>query len=205
MTEPDKPDIGSYTHERETVISSDRVYAGRIFTVDVDHVRLGNGRESMRDVVRHCGASLIVPVLEDNRLIMVRQFRYAIGEILVELPAGKLDVAGEAPLECAQRELAEETGYAAQSWHRLGFIYTSPGFCDERIHCFLALGLQRCSVKTSDSEENIEIVHVTYKEAMDFIASGAICDAKTIAGLSMAHVFYPALDPATVSKVSDPT
>ncbi|MEW6364409.1 MAG: NUDIX hydrolase [Acidobacteriota bacterium] len=174
--------------EIEHRLEGERVYSGRIVRLDVDRVRLGNGVETIREVVRHPGASLVVPLLDDGRVVLVRQYRYAVAEMLLELPAGKLDAAGEEPLACAQRELAEETGYAALTWIPLGDFYTTPGFTDEKIHCFLAAGLLPAQGRSADEDESIEVVPVAMTEAVELVRRGAIRDAKTIAALLLAQL-----------------
>ena len=174
--------------KREHRLEGERVYSGCIVRLDVDRVRLGSGVETIREVVRHPGASLVVPVLDDGRVVFVRQYRYAVAETLIELPAGKLDTTGEEPLACAQRELAEETGYAARTWRRLGEFYTTPGFTDEKIHCYLATGLLPAQGRSADEDECIEVVTVPMSEAIELVRRGAIRDAKTIAALLLVQM-----------------
>jgi len=169
----------------ETRIDGRRVFEGRMISVEVDRVRFADGAEAVREVVRHPGAVVVVPLLSDGRVLLERQFRYPAGLELVELPAGKLD-PGEDPLECARRELAEETGHGAASWRLLASFYSAPGFCDEVMHCFLAEGLAPGAQGHTDDDERIELLAVPWAEALAMIDSGAIRDAKSIAGVLLA-------------------
>ncbi len=167
---------------RETRIAGERLYTGRVLNLDVDRVGLAGGGEAVREVVRHPGAAVVVPVLDDGRVLLVRQFRYAAGETLLELPAGTRD-GGEEPAACAARELAEETGFGASSLQYLTGFFTAPGFTDEFIHCFVASGLAPAAAAVKDADEELNLLPVTLDEARRLIASGAIRDAKTIVGL----------------------
>jgi len=167
---------------REMKIAGERLYTGRVLSLEVDRVRLAGGAEAVREVVRHPGAAVVVPMLDDGRVVLVRQFRYAAGETLLELPAGKRD-GNEDPAACAARELAEETGFAAARLEYLAGFFTAPGFTDEFIHCFLASGLRPVAGPGQDADEELELRFVTLDEARRLIASGEIRDAKTIVGL----------------------
>jgi len=167
----------------EQRIASERKYDGRVVKLDVDRVRLDDGRESVREVIRHPGAVLIVPVFDDGRVLMIRQHRYAPGCDLLELPAGTLDHAGESLVDAARRELAEETGYSAREWRLLTSFYTTPGFTDELIHCFLATGLAEDAAGEPDADEQIEPVVLPLAEARAMARRGEIRDAKTMVGL----------------------
>ncbi len=167
----------------EQRIASERKYDGRVVKLDVDRVRLDDGRESVREVIRHPGAVLIVPVFDDGRVLMIRQHRYAPGCELLELPAGTLDHAGESLVDAARRELAEETGYSAREWRLLTSFYTTPGFTDELIHCFLATGLAPGATGEPDEDEQIEPVLLPLAEARAMARRGEIRDAKTMVGL----------------------
>lgn len=180
--------VGSAGHDlkkggaREVKIAGGRVYSGRVLSLEVDRVRLPGGGEAVREVVRHPGAAVVVPVLDDGRVLLVRQFRYAAGETLLELPAGKRD-GGEDPAACAARELAEETGLRAADLRYLTGFFTAPGFTDEFIHCFVARGLTPAAEAVQDADEELELLPVTLSEAHCLIANGEIRDAKTIVGL----------------------
>ncbi len=169
----------------ETRIEGRRAFQGRLISVDVDRVRFADGAEAVREVVRHPGAVVVVPLLPDGRVLLERQFRYPTGTELIELPAGKLD-PGEDPLECARRELAEETGHGAASWRLLASFYSAPGFCDEVMHCFLAEGLAPGAEGQADDDERIELLAVPWAEALAMVDGGTIRDAKSIAGLLLA-------------------
>lgn len=169
----------------ETRIDGRRVYTGRAVSLDVDRVRLDDGTEAVREAVRHPGAVVLVPLDADGRVLFVRQFRYVPGESLLELPAGTLR-PGEAPEACARRELAEETGRAPGRLRHLATFYSAPGFCDERVHCFLATDLETAAGAHPDEDERIEVVPMPFAEAEAAVRSGALRDAKTIAGVLLA-------------------
>ena len=178
----DHPDWGS-DPRRETKIAGERLYSGHILHLEVDRVRLAGGGEAIREVVRHPGAAVVVPVLDDGRVLLVRQFRYAAGETLLELPAGKRD-GDEEPAACAARELAEETGLCAGTLEYLTGFFTAPGFTDEFIHCFVASGLTPATGAVGEADEELlELLPVTLDEAHGLIACGEIRDAKTMIGL----------------------
>lgn len=166
----------------EERLASERVFTGRVLSLEVDRVRLPGGGEAVREVVRHPGAAVIVPILGDGRVVLVRQFRYAAGETLLELPAGKRE-ADEDPAACAARELAEETGLRAARLDYLIGYYTAPGFTDEFLHCFVASGLTPAAGAVRDADEHCELVPLPLDEALCRIAAGEIRDAKTILGL----------------------
>ncbi len=165
-------------------VRRETVFEGRIVTVSVDSVPLGDGTDARIEVVRHPDAVTIVPVDGVGRVVMVRQHRHAIGGPLLELPAGKID-RGERPAEAAQRELREETGLAAAELRPLGGFYSAPGFLTEYLHLFLAAGLAP-SPLDPDPLEDLEVVRVPAGEALAMVARGELRDAKTIAGLAMA-------------------
>lgn len=170
-------------------ISSKRVYSGRIISVDVDEVRFPDGSVGQLEMVRHSGASAVVPLLdsrEDPRVLLIRQYRYAADGYVYEIPAGRLD-PGEAPESCASRELREETGYSAASLRQLTTIYTTPGFTDERIHLFVAEGLT-LGVSDREADEFLELHPVSLSEAVAMTQSGEIVDAKTSVALLLAYL-----------------
>jgi ADP-ribose pyrophosphatase len=165
-------------------VSSDperEIYSGRVVTLRLKQVRTADGRLVVREVVEHAPGVAVVAVDDDGQVLLVRQPRPAVGARLLELPAGIVD-PGETPLESARRELAEETGFAAQSMEPLVEFYTSPGFSTERLHVFAATGLGPAQV-APDEDEEIELVRVPVREAVERILGGEITDAKTIAGL----------------------
>lgn len=162
------------------------VHVGPVFSVErreFTNPRDPSAPSIVRDIVRHPGAVAVVPVLDDGRLVLIRNHRVAVDEWLVELCAGKLE-RGEAPASAAGRELIEETGYRADSVTPLGTIYTSPGFADELMHLFLARGLHVVPQALEDGER-IEVILRTPEEALAMIESGEIRDGKTIAGLML--------------------
>ena len=169
---------------QERTIRSERVYEGKIIAVRVDTVELPSGRETRREIVEHSGATAIVAVDSEGDVLLVRQYRKPVERALLEIPAGGIE-AGEDPLECARRELAEETGFAAVRWDKLGLFFTTPGFCTEDMHVFLATGLRPVE-GSADFDETIELVRCPLSTVPELIASGEICDAKSIAGLLLA-------------------
>lgn len=169
----------------ERLVSSRRVYEGRIVNLRVDTVRLASGRVTTREIVEHGGSVAIVALNEEDSVLLVNQFRAAVGRALLEIPAGTLEVGEEAEA-CALRELREETGYVARHMEEIHVFYTSPGFCDERIRLYLATGL-RPGAQDVETDESIEVVKLPLNRALKMIGSGEICDGKTILGLSVAH------------------
>ena len=172
--------VSSGQNNRQTLI-----HKGRVFNVFQETVTLPNGASIKLDIIRHPGATAIVPLTRSHNVIMLEQYRHAVGGTIWEIPAGTLDDK-EAPLTCAQRELTEETGYTAATWRKLGEITPVPGYSDERIQIFLATDLS-ISVQNLDADEALEVREVTFTEALNMISRGGIQDAKTICGLFMAH------------------
>ena len=168
---------------REKQISQEMKFDGRLIKVTFDVADV-NGKEAWREVVHHPGASAIVVIDDQGRIVMERQFRYALDRGLLEIPAGKLDGA-EDPLHCAKRELEEETGYKASEWISLGAIATSPGFCNEVIHLYVAKGLSKGETNWDD-DEYVELEYYTFDELMEAIRKEEIKDAKTLAALALA-------------------
>jgi len=163
------------------ILRSERIYRGRALNLRVDTIQMLSGRTTTREVVEHGGSVAIVAIDADDNVLLVRQFREPVGEVLLEIPAGGID-PHEEPDACAQRELREETGYCAERMERLGGFYSSPGFCTEYMHLFLATKLCPSPLVAADTEA-IELVRVPLNEVRGLITSGEICDAKTIAGL----------------------
>jgi ADP-ribose pyrophosphatase len=174
----------------ERVISSERPWEGRLVAVRVDTVRLNSGRSASREVVEHPGAVGIL-TWDGERVAMVRQWRHAVGQALLEIPAGTLD-PGEEPLATARRELAEECALSAASWVAGPSFYTAPGFCTERLSLFLATELTEDSVQAPD-DEDLELSWLTLADALAAIERGDVVDAKSIAGLLwLSHRMGPA-------------
>lgn len=178
--------------KNDVLISSTRLYEGKIFKLDLDRIRFPDGSEGEMAVVRHPGASAIVPFLsdpggEDPDLLLLRQYRYAGGGYLYEIPAGRLD-GSETPIECAHRELREETGCTAESVEEMCAPLMTPGFADERIHIFLATGLTRGDT-AYEADEFAEVEVVRLSRALSMIEQGQIVDAKTIIGILFAAGF----------------
>lgn len=176
----------------EVPVSEDVAWTGRIFNVDRLNVKLPDGRVAIRDVVRHPGAVAIVALTEDGRICLVRQYRTALGRVTVEVPAGKLS-PGEDPLECARRELAEETGMEAEKIAFLTTIATSDGFCDELIHIYMATGLS-FTQSSPDADEFINVDLVPLGELVDAVLDGRIEDAKTVVGALICDAIAHRLD-----------
>ncbi|GAB7386189.1 ADP-ribose pyrophosphatase [Bacillaceae bacterium] len=162
----------------EKTVSSETIFRGKVVTLQVDTVQLPNGKLATREIVKHSGAVAVLAVTDDERLILVRQFRKPLERELYEIPAGKLE-PGEDSLACAQRELLEETGYSADRFRHLASFYTSPGFADELLHVYRAEGLRRGEARP-DEDEFVETVSVTLEEAYALIAAEKIRDAKTV-------------------------
>jgi ADP-ribose pyrophosphatase len=176
--------------------SGKRIYTGRVINLDVDVVEFPDGKTGELEVFRHPGASAVVPFLtdptgEDPQLLLIRQYRYAAEGYLYEIPAGRLD-AGEDPAACAHRELKEETGCSAKSMRHLYTMYTTPGFTDERIHIFLAEGLQQ-GEHAREADEYLTVEVVTLSRALAMVKSGEISDAKTALGILYAAGFVAAV------------
>ena len=147
-------------------------------------MELPSGRKTKREIVEHGGVAAIVVIDSENNVLLVRQYRKPVERVLLEIPAGGME-SGEDALVCARRELEEETGFSAERWEELGFFYTSPGFCTEQMHLYLATEL-RPAKNAADDDENIELVRVPLTSIPELIASGEVCDAKSIAGLLIA-------------------
>jgi ADP-ribose pyrophosphatase len=169
----------------EKRIESQPIYSGRVVILSVDTVELPNGQRAKRELVQHPGAVAIVPVADDGKLVLVEQFRYAAGKVLLEIPAGTLQ-PGEDPDLCAERELQEEIGYKPGKLEKLGAIYLAPGYSTEIIHLYLATGLIESRL-AMDSDEFIEVTRLSLAEVFARIDSNAIQDAKTISALMLAR------------------
>ena len=165
----------------ETMLESKEIFAGRVIRVTYDTVRLENGNTSTREVVHHHGGACILPVDEAGNVYLVRQFRYAIGEEIWELPAGKLE-AGEDPFEAARRELGEECGLTADHFEDLGVVYPTVGYDSERIYIWAATGLHPAA-QHLDEDEFLDVVKMPLEKALALVLDGTIRDSKTQVGL----------------------
>lgn len=172
----------------ETRLSGEAVYRGRLLTVHSDRVRLPDGSESVREHIQHPGAVVMIAALDNGKLLFERQFRYPVGRVFLELPAGKIDT-GELPLDTARRELREETGYKARHWLHLGVMHPCIGYSNERIEIFLAHGLVFVGHER-DRGEFLEVMELSLSDAMMAIRDGEITDAKTISAMLWADKIY---------------
>jgi ADP-ribose pyrophosphatase len=175
-----------------TLVSTERIYTGKVVNLDRDTVRFPDGSTGQLEMVRHPGASAVVPLLDeprspDPRVLLIRQFRHAADDFIWEIPAGRLD-PGETPSTCAHRELEEETGMSTDVLSRLTTIFTTPGFTDERIHIFLAHGLKPGKHRR-EADEFMEVQTRKWSEVMTMIRNGEIRDAKTLVGLMFVECF----------------
>lgn len=170
----------------ETYKDGHVVFDGKIIRLEHWTVELPNGHEALREVACHPGAAAVVPVDEDGNIIMVRQYRAPVHRLTLEIPAGKLDSAEEDPFACAKRELSEETGFLADSWRKLTVLETTPGFCNERIHLYLATGLRPGDTHPGE-DEFVATVRVPLAEAFQKVMDGTFRDGKTALGIMMAH------------------
>ena len=165
----------------EETITSEELFKGRIISVRRDTVRLPNGHTSTREVVHHNGGAGIVALNDKGEVALVRQFRYAVGQVLYEIPAGKIE-PGEPPIETARRELGEEAGLTADSLTEFGQIIPTCGYCDEIIYLFLATGLHETH-QNLDEDEFVEPLWLPLAEAKQMVLNGEITDSKTVVGL----------------------
>lgn len=162
----------------EKTISKEDKFRGRIVYMHVDKVRLPDGRESVREIVEHSGGVAIIPVDEDGNVYCVRQYRYAAGEHVLEVPAGKLS-EGEDPFECAVRELSEETGFSADNFVPMGFFYPSIGYCKEKIYIYLATGLRRGKAHL-DEGEFLDVEKYPLDTLVRMVENNELHDGKSI-------------------------
>lgn len=163
------------------IVSSEWVYKGRAVSLRKELVELPSGKRFYREVVVHPGASAIIPITSEGKIILVRQYRHPVGEYILEIPAGTLR-PGEDPETCARRELEEETGYIADELIYLLTIYPCPGYSNERLHIYLARGLRRGALNL-EIDEDLSVVELSLEEALEVIRKGEIKDAKTMAAI----------------------
>ncbi|MEK3991070.1 MULTISPECIES: NUDIX domain-containing protein [Robertmurraya] len=163
----------------EKTIKSEKIFSGKIISLQVDDVELPNGKYSKRELIKHPGAVAVIAITNDGKIVMVEQYRKALERDVVEIPAGKLE-KGEEPSLCAKRELEEETGYVCESLDWLISFYTSPGFADELVHLYVARGLEKKEdAAPPDEDEFVTLVELTLEEALEYIEERKIYDAKT--------------------------
>ena len=192
------------------VVASTPIYHGRILSVRKDDVRMSDGVVAVREVVEHPGAVAVVALHDDGQVVLVHQYRHPVGMFLYELPAGLLDVSGEAPLEAARRELFEETGLVAADWSVLLDIYTSPGMTDELIRIYLARGISESVDRFQPEAEEITmtVVRLPLADALGRVQSGRITNAAAVAGICAAALARDAewrpLRPTDVPWPGDP-
>lgn len=165
---------------KERTLETEEIFKGYIINLKVKTVELPNGDEGQREIVEHHGGAAVIPY-HDGEVILIKQFRKAVEETIYELPAGMIE-EGEEPLDCAQREVEEETGYRANTLEKVCNFYTSPGFTDEELHIYLATDLTKYEQKM-DEHEFVEVVEMPLEEVEDKLAAGQFKDAKTVIGL----------------------
>ena len=171
----------------ETPVSSEEIFHGQIVRLFRDTVRLPNGKTATRELMRHPGAAAVVPLTEEGNVILVRQFRYPFAQVMLEIPAGKLD-PGEDPLVCAKRELTEETGCEAAELVPLGVFYPSVAVLDEKIHLYLARNLTFCAANPDD-DEFLRVEQRPLKTLVEDVMRGGVPDGKTQAAILKAWYF----------------
>ncbi len=164
----------------EKTLSSEKIFSGKVISLQVDEVELPNGKTAKRELIKHPGAVAIIAITDENKIVMVEQYRKALEQTIIEIPAGKLE-RGEQPDVCAKRELEEETSYECESLELLNSFYTSPGFANEIVHVFLAKGLTKKEDAAGlDEDEFVNLMELTIGEALQAIEEKKIYDAKTI-------------------------
>jgi ADP-ribose pyrophosphatase len=170
------------------LIEKQLIYSGKKIQLEVHRLEAENGRITEREVCVHPGAVVVLAFLDDGRIVLIRNVRYSVGQTLIELPAGTLE-KGEDPMNCAGRELLEETGYLAGKLQRIGSFFSSPGVLSEKLHAFAAYHLEKHETALEEGEE-IELLPATFDQAVEMIRAGEICDSKTISTLLMYDRFH---------------
>ena len=171
------------------VTKSENVFNGIVFDVKLDILEYDSGNAGRREVIHHNGGAVVLPITDDGKLVLIKQFRYPLQEILIEAPAGKLEI-GEDPMICATRELTEETGYTAEKIISLGKISTTPGFCDEILYLYLAQDLTVGEHNREEGEYGMEVFEYSLSEVDEMIKNGELIDSKTIAAIYHYKSFY---------------
>ncbi|WP_102274681.1 NUDIX hydrolase [Cytobacillus massiliigabonensis] len=163
----------------EKTLHTEKIFTGKVISLQVEDVELPNGNTSKREIIKHPGAVAILALTDDDKIIMVEQYRKALEKTIIEIPAGKLE-HGEDPVACAKRELEEETGYGCKEMEWLISFYTSPGFADEIVHLYIAKGLSKKENAASlDEDEFVNLMEITLEEAETYLKEQKIYDAKT--------------------------
>lgn len=162
----------------EVKVDSKTVFDGVILHVELDNIKLPNGADATREVIRHVGAACVIPVTDEGKVIMEKQFRYPVSKVMLEIPAGKLNSKEEDRLEAAKRELKEETGYSADEWIDLGIYYPAAAYSDEKISMYLAKGLHKGNQKL-DEDEFLDVYEIPLSDLVEDVMSGKITDGKT--------------------------
>lgn len=170
------------------VVDHKVVYTGKVFNTIVDEVEYESGNRGVREIAEHPGGAVVMPVLDEGRIVFVYQYRYPLKKKIYELPAGKLE-PGEPPEVCARRELKEETGYEAGTLEKLTAIYTTPGFCTEKLHIFIARDLKDGKQQLEEGELGLSLKYISSRDAFEMVRRNEIVDAKTIIGLFFLEKF----------------
>ncbi len=168
---------------REHTFKSERIHEGHIINLRVDYLRNQEGKEVIRELVEHNGGVTICCKPDANSIVLIKQYRYSVDELLYELPAGRIE-KDEEPMPAAKRELTEETGYSAKNWRELSRVYTAPGFCNEMLYMYEATDVT-LSEQSLDDDEEAEVIVMSLKDAWQLVLDGKIRDAKTVAGLGL--------------------
>lgn len=181
-----KINMEDFKNLEEIQKKSEEIFNGQILHLFKDMVELPNGKEAVREVIRHVGAVAVIPITEDGKVIVEQQFRYPLGRVITEIPAGKLDSMNEDRLAAAKRELAEEIGYTADEWINMGDYYPAAAYCDEKITIYLAKGLHK-GIRKLDEDEFLNVREVPMQELMEDVMQGKITDGKTQTALLKAY------------------
>lgn len=170
------------------LLLSEKIYSGRVVQLTVDTLEYSSGKKTIREVVEHPGGAVAVPFFPDGSLLLIQQYRHPLKGNVIELPAGKLDL-NEDPLHCAQRELQEETGYESRQWTKLTAMLSTPGFCNEVLHIFLAenISLSAQGQALEEGEQTIQLLRLPMNTILQMIERREIVDGKTIVGIMMAQ------------------